>query len=56
MKEIGDTIKFTTSTGTHTATITGRNWSFNTLLSYIVRWDGIDIPVCPRTHKSQLAV
>lgn len=53
---IGDKITFTTSTGTHTGIVDGRNWSFDTLHSYIVYFDGITIPVCPKTFKSQLAV
>jgi hypothetical protein len=55
-KEIGDEITFTTSAGAFHGVVEGRNWSFDTLLSYIVRHNGETIPVCPNSFKSQLAV
>lgn len=55
MKNIGEKIQITLTNGTTAeAVITGRNWSFSDLLSYIVRYDGMDIPVHPETLKAQI--
>lgn len=61
IKEIGEKITFSTKNfGSVTAEITGRNWSFSTLLSYTVRAkigsEWMDVPVCPTTLKAQLAL
>ena len=54
--EIGAPITFTTSTGTHTGVVTGRNWSAEHLLSYIVRQNGMDLPIDPTSFKCHLCV
>lgn len=53
-KEIGQNIKFSTQKGLRQGVITGRNWIYDDLVSYIVRYDGMDVPVCAKTLKSQL--
>lgn len=54
--EIGQSITYTTSTGTYTGVVKGRNWMFDKLESYIVRHDGCDIPICAKTFNSQLSL
>lgn len=52
--DIGDEIKFSTQKGKRQGIVQGRNWIYDDLVSYIVRYDGMDIPVCAKSLKSQL--
>ena len=52
--EIGQIIKFSTQKGKREAVVIGRNWIYDDLVSYIVRYDCMDVPVCAKTPKSQL--
>lgn len=52
--EIGSKIKFSTQKGFREGVVSGRNWFYDDLVSYIVRYDGMDVPVCANSFKSQL--
>lgn len=53
--EIGSKITFHTPSGKKVeGVITGRNWSYDHLVSYVVRYDGMDMPVCAKSFKAQL--
>jgi len=52
--EIGETIKVNTRDGVINCKVTGRNWAFENLLSYIVDFNGLSMPVDAETFKPQL--
>lgn len=52
---IGSKVTFYTPTGKKVeGTLQGRNWIYDEVVSYIVRYDGMDMPVCAKTLKAQL--
>ena len=55
--EIGDKISFVRNTTGETvqAEVTGRNWWFERVLSYVVRIDGVDILVNAESMKSEFS-
>ena len=54
--KIGDTINVTFASGkTVPCKITGRNWAGDWFVSYIVRHEYCDYPVCPESFKSQVS-
>lgn len=53
---IGETITVTNgNTGkTYNLKITGRNWAFDELLSYMVNYNGVTMPINPKNMRFQI--